>query len=105
MPLARKLAAEFIGTFWLVLGGCGQIADPRRIVLPLGRPRKRPLLAGRRLTSYVDSALGSRHCEARLDREATAAAMPLEPPVPANPRFAQRHSRHRSSTRRAQSVI
>jgi aquaporin Z len=23
MPLARKLAAEFIGTFWLVLGGCG----------------------------------------------------------------------------------
>jgi aquaporin Z len=23
MPLYRKLAAEFIGTFWLVLGGCG----------------------------------------------------------------------------------
>ncbi|MDE2476406.1 MAG: aquaporin Z [Alphaproteobacteria bacterium] len=23
MPLARKLTAEFIGTFWLVLGGCG----------------------------------------------------------------------------------
>jgi aquaporin Z len=23
MPLSRKLAAEFIGTFWLVLGGCG----------------------------------------------------------------------------------
>jgi len=23
MPLARKLAAEVIGTFWLVLGGCG----------------------------------------------------------------------------------
>jgi aquaporin Z len=23
MPLRRKLAAEFIGTFWLVLGGCG----------------------------------------------------------------------------------
>jgi aquaporin Z len=23
MPLTRKLAAEFIGTFWLVLGGCG----------------------------------------------------------------------------------
>src|SRR5271169_1183160 len=23
MPLIRKLAAEFIGTFWLVLGGCG----------------------------------------------------------------------------------
>src|SRR5476651_1922243 len=23
MPLMRKLAAEFIGTFWLVLGGCG----------------------------------------------------------------------------------
>src|ERR1700721_3221551 len=23
MPLARKLAAEFIGTFWVVLGGCG----------------------------------------------------------------------------------
>jgi aquaporin Z len=23
MPLSRKLGAEFIGTFWLVLGGCG----------------------------------------------------------------------------------
>jgi aquaporin Z len=23
MPLTRKLAAEFIGTLWLVLGGCG----------------------------------------------------------------------------------
>ena len=23
MPLSRKLVAEFIGTFWLVLGGCG----------------------------------------------------------------------------------
>jgi len=23
MPLPRKLAAEFVGTFWLVLGGCG----------------------------------------------------------------------------------
>jgi aquaporin Z len=23
MPLSRKLAAEFFGTFWLVLGGCG----------------------------------------------------------------------------------
>jgi glycerol uptake facilitator-like aquaporin len=23
MPLTRKLAAEFIGTFWLILGGCG----------------------------------------------------------------------------------
>jgi glycerol uptake facilitator-like aquaporin len=23
MPLSKKLGAEFIGTFWLVLGGCG----------------------------------------------------------------------------------
>ena len=23
MPLSKKLAAESIGTFWLVLGGCG----------------------------------------------------------------------------------
>ena len=23
MTLSKKLAAEFIGTFWLVLGGCG----------------------------------------------------------------------------------
>src|SRR5262245_47151174 len=23
MPLGKRLAAEFVGTFWLVLGGCG----------------------------------------------------------------------------------
>src|SRR5499427_6363774 len=23
MPMSNRLAAEFIGTFWLVLGGCG----------------------------------------------------------------------------------
>src|SRR5512144_1480950 len=23
MPMSRRLAAEFVGTFWLVLGGCG----------------------------------------------------------------------------------
>lgn len=23
MPLSNRAAAEFIGTFWLVLGGCG----------------------------------------------------------------------------------
>ena len=23
MTMSRKLTAEFIGTFWLVLGGCG----------------------------------------------------------------------------------
>src|ERR1041385_73387 len=23
MPLTKRLSAEFIGTFWLVLGGCG----------------------------------------------------------------------------------
>src|SRR5438477_6872468 len=23
MPLSKKLGAEFLGTFWLVLGGCG----------------------------------------------------------------------------------
>ena len=23
MPLTNRIAAEFIGTFWLVLGGCG----------------------------------------------------------------------------------
>jgi hypothetical protein len=26
MPLTRKLAAEFLGTFWLVLGGCVSLA-------------------------------------------------------------------------------
>src|SRR6476659_1111401 len=23
MPISKRLAAEFLGTFWLVLGGCG----------------------------------------------------------------------------------
>ena len=23
MPLSKRLLAEFIGTYWLVLGGCG----------------------------------------------------------------------------------
>ncbi len=23
MTMSKKLAAEFVGTFWLVLGGCG----------------------------------------------------------------------------------
>ncbi len=23
MPLSKKLAAEFVGTFWLILRGCG----------------------------------------------------------------------------------
>src|SRR6516165_1737130 len=23
MPLGRRMGAEFVGTFWLVLGGCG----------------------------------------------------------------------------------
>lgn len=33
MPLSRRLAAEFVGTFWLVLGGCGAA------VLAAGFPR------------------------------------------------------------------
>jgi len=33
MPLSKKLAAEFIGTFWLVLGGCGSVV-PRAGVEP-----------------------------------------------------------------------
>ena len=27
MNLSKKLTAEFLGTFWLVLGGCGSAAD------------------------------------------------------------------------------
>lgn len=28
MPLTNRLAAEFIGTLWLVLGGCGSLCWP-----------------------------------------------------------------------------
>ncbi|HKE96755.1 MAG TPA: aquaporin Z [Povalibacter sp.] len=31
MPLSKKLAAEFLGTFWLVLGGCGSAVLAARI--------------------------------------------------------------------------
>ena len=44
MPLTRKLAAEFIGTFWLVLGGCGSAVLGRRI--PARRHRTARRLVG-----------------------------------------------------------
>jgi glycerol uptake facilitator-like aquaporin len=28
MPVQKRLAAEFIGTLWLVLGGCGNENNP-----------------------------------------------------------------------------
>ena len=43
MPLTRKLAAEFIGTFWLVFGGCGSA------VLAAAFPHVGIGLLGRRL--------------------------------------------------------
>jgi hypothetical protein len=55
MPLTRKLAAEFIGTFWLVLGGCGSTvpaaAFPLRLLSALSlvdaiRQRPGPLQPG-----------------------------------------------------------
>lgn len=35
MSMSKKLGAEFIGTFWLVLGGCGSA------VLAAGFPARR----------------------------------------------------------------
>ena len=36
MPLSKRLLAEFIGTFWLVLGGCG--SAPVRQTPPIVAP-------------------------------------------------------------------
>ena len=46
MTLAQRLSAEFVGTLWLVLGGCGPSIDPAakadidRRVAALGAPRQ-----------------------------------------------------------------
>jgi aquaporin Z len=36
MPMSRRAAAEFIGTFWLVLGGCGTAVLAGQVVEVLG---------------------------------------------------------------------
>lgn len=39
MPISRRTAAEYFGTFWLVLGGCGSAAllgekKPQKVTAP-----------------------------------------------------------------------
>ena len=36
IPLSKKLTAEFIGTFWLVLGGCGSAVLAAAFLANLG---------------------------------------------------------------------
>jgi aquaporin Z len=45
MPLFKKLVAEFLGTLWLVLGGCGSAVLAAGFVGELG-DKKTPLLLG-----------------------------------------------------------
>ncbi len=53
MPLANRLAAEFIGTLWLVLGGCGSAVlaaafpsgDPTNPFAPLSQAVIPPILS------------------------------------------------------------
>jgi hypothetical protein len=58
MPLSRKLAAEFIGTFWLVFGGCGSA------VLAAGFPKVGIGFLGVALAF----GLGGAHCRRRCRR-------------------------------------
>lgn len=45
MPLIKRCIAEFIGTFWLVLGGCGSAVLAAAFTAELG-PNKSPFLLG-----------------------------------------------------------
>jgi glycerol uptake facilitator-like aquaporin len=35
MPLRNRVAAEFIGIFWLVLGGCGSAVLAEAVPIPV----------------------------------------------------------------------
>jgi hypothetical protein len=90
MPLTRKLAAEFIGTFWLVLGGCGSggpvfMQRPSALILgSLERTDSRLEAVGRRALSQ-HSQLG-RNCRIGFPQSSMVRARTREPSIVNSPK-------------------